>query len=71
MDNAITSPAIVKCDKEAGKLSKADADLKKRMVNRCSSVCNPQTDGTMCISSQAFCRLDVSKFINAVNSQNH
>lgn len=69
MDSMTTSAAISLCDKLTGKLSKADANLKKLMGDRCSKVCNPQTDGTMCISQQAFCRLDVSKFLNSVNSQ--
>lgn len=68
MDSMTTSAAITVCDKLAGKLSKADANLKKLMGDRCSRVCNPQTDGTLCLSQQAFCRLDVSKFINSVNT---
>ena len=68
MDNMTTSAAISVCDKLTGKLSKADANLKKLMGDRCSKVCNPETDGTLCMSQQAFCRLDVSKFINSVNS---
>ncbi len=70
IDNMTTSAAIAVCDKLAGKLSKSDANLKKLMRDRCSRVCNPQTDGTLCISQQAFCRLHVSKFINSVNITN-
>ena len=66
LDGITTAFAIKVCDKFAGKLSKADTDLKKRMSTRCNSVCNPETDGTMCNSQQSFCRLDVSKFISSV-----
>ena len=71
MDNMTTSVAISLCDKLTGKLNKADTNLRKLMEDRCSKVCNPQTDGTMCMSQQAFCRLDVSKFMNSVSSKNN
>lgn len=66
MDSAMAGAAIKACDKFTGKLSKADTDLRKKMSDRCTKTCNPQKDGTMCISRQAFCQLDVAQFINSV-----
>ncbi len=71
MDNRTTGAAISLCDKLTGELNTADINLKNLMEDRCSKVCNPQTDGTICISQQAFCRLDVSKFMNSVNRKNN
>lgn len=69
MDSPMTGAAIAVCDKLAGKLSKPDAALKKTMLARCEKVCDPKNDGTLCISQQAFCRLDVSQFLNSVNNK--
>ncbi len=71
MDNMTTAAAIEVCDKQTGKLSKSDASLKKLMLKRCDKECDPQNDGTLCISAQSFCHLDVSKFFNSVNSANN
>lgn len=67
MDSITTGAAIEVCDKLTGKLSASDNTLKKSMLKRCAQVCSLQDDGTMCIAQQAFCRLDVSKFLNTVN----
>jgi hypothetical protein len=71
MDGGTTSAAADFCDKQTGKLSNSDVALQKSMLERCRKVCNPQTDGTLCISQQAFCNLDVAKFMNSVNSKNN
>lgn len=71
LDTSTVPDAIALCDKLTGVLSKSDADLKHRMSTRCYSVCNPKTEGTMCISQQVFCQLDVSKFLNSVSESRH
>lgn len=69
MDTQTTAAAIEVCDKLVGKLTPSDASLKKTMNERCAKVCNPRTDGTLCLSMISFCTLDVSKFISRVNNK--
>lgn len=51
------------CEKDLKDITVSDSALKLEMTKRCASLCNPQTDGTLCLSSQAFCRLNVVEFI--------
>ena len=69
LDTQIAGGAEVICEKQTNRLNKSDADLKNRMVARCAKVCNPQTDGTMCIGQQAFCRLSATRFMFDVNAK--
>lgn len=68
MDVLTTGFAIDVCDKATGRLSAADKELKARMLERCKQVCDERTDGLMCISQPAFCRLNVSRFLYSVRS---
>ncbi|WP_041577145.1 hypothetical protein [Bdellovibrio bacteriovorus] len=67
LDNVMVEVAVSVCDKLTGKLSKSDTELKRLMNARCAKVCNPDRDGTMCISRVAYCSLAVSKFLNSVS----
>lgn len=67
-DSATTAAAIEVCEKKTGKLSSGDASLKKSMLARCEKVCDPNREGTECLARQAFCRLEVAKFIAGVNN---
>jgi len=71
LDTQIAGGAQLICEKQTNRLNKSDADLKHRMVARCAKVCNPQTDGTMCIGQQAFCRLSAARFIFDVNAKDN
>ena len=71
LDTQIAGGAESICEKQTNHLNKSDADLKHRTALRCAKVCNPQTDGTMCIGQQAFCRLSAAKFMFDVNAKNN
>lgn len=48
--------------KDLKKMSKADKKLVETLEKRCASMCNPQTEGTMCNSFMSYCELNATKF---------
>jgi hypothetical protein len=48
--------------KDLKKISKADKKLVATLEKRCATLCNSQTEGTMCNSFMSYCELNATKF---------
>jgi hypothetical protein len=48
--------------KDLKSMTKDDKKLVATLEKRCASMCNPQTEGTMCTSFISYCELNATKF---------